>query len=71
MKASDVGPSVSKADEIPSDLTLSEAQNMYEAGMRREALLFVQSLREMPEALSRRIPRLVGNAAFTESLLRS
>ena len=50
VKASDVRPSISKADEIPSDLTLSEAQSEYEAAMRREALLFARSLADMPEA---------------------
>jgi len=50
VKASDVAPSISKADEIPSDLTLSEAQKEYEAAMMREALLFARSLAEMPES---------------------
>ena len=37
-------------DALPENLALFEAQKLYEDGMRREALLFVQSLSEMTDA---------------------
>ena len=49
-KASPEAGMTNKSTEIPADLTLAEAQNMYEAGMRREALLFVHSLRDMSDS---------------------